>query len=81
MVILLCLIDEYSIMIITDCLHYILQALRHVPITSDDMDVKLVSAIYVNRASTMHVSLLFTCLHNMNSRQICALLVLSLISI
>ncbi|OQU91535.1 uncharacterized protein LOC8065191 isoform X2 [Sorghum bicolor] len=30
------------------------QALRHVPITSDDMDVKLVSAIYVNRASTMH---------------------------
>ncbi|KAL6642854.1 hypothetical protein ACP70R_021035 [Stipagrostis hirtigluma subsp. patula] len=30
------------------------QALRHVPISSAGMDVNLVAAIYVNRASTMH---------------------------
>ncbi|CAD6205517.1 unnamed protein product [Miscanthus lutarioriparius] len=37
-----------------EALGYYSQALRHVPINSDGMDVKLVSAIYVNRASTMH---------------------------
>jgi hypothetical protein len=58
------LVDEYSIMIITDYLQHILQALRHVPVNPVIMDVNLVSAIYINRASTMHVSLPSTCLLN-----------------
>ncbi|CAN6310535.1 unnamed protein product, partial [Urochloa humidicola] len=37
-----------------EALRFYSQALRHVPINSDGMDVNLVSAIYVNRASTMH---------------------------
>ncbi|CAL4934275.1 unnamed protein product [Urochloa decumbens] len=37
-----------------EALRFYSQALRHVPINSDGMDVNLASAIYVNRASTMH---------------------------
>ncbi|PVH31634.1 hypothetical protein PAHAL_9G195700 [Panicum hallii] len=37
-----------------EALGFYSQALRHVPTNSDGMDVNLVSAIYANRASTMH---------------------------
>ncbi|RCV42212.1 hypothetical protein SETIT_9G198400v2 [Setaria italica] len=37
-----------------EALRFYSQALRHVPINPDRMDVNLVSAIYINRASTMH---------------------------
>ncbi|KAL6906538.1 hypothetical protein ACP4OV_004139 [Aristida adscensionis] len=37
-----------------EALRFYSQALRHVPISSDGVDVNLVAAIYVNRASTMH---------------------------
>ncbi|KAF8672483.1 hypothetical protein HU200_049697 [Digitaria exilis] len=37
-----------------EALRFYSQALRHAPINSDGIDVNLVSAIYVNRASTMH---------------------------
>jgi hypothetical protein len=41
------------------------QALRNVPICSDEVDVNLVVAIYVNRASTMHkLGLLEECLRD-----------------
>ncbi|KAK3156871.1 hypothetical protein QOZ80_2AG0113190 [Eleusine coracana subsp. coracana] len=43
------------------------QALRNVPINSDQMDVNLVAAIYVNRASAMHKLGLFEeCLRDCN---------------
>nr|CAB3494242.1 unnamed protein product [Digitaria exilis] len=37
-----------------EALRFYSQALRHAPINSDGINVNLVSAIYVNRASTMH---------------------------
>ncbi|XP_062200888.1 uncharacterized protein LOC133903496 [Phragmites australis] len=50
-----------------EALGFYSQALRSVPISSDGMDVNLVAAIYVNRASTMHkLGLLEECLRDCN---------------
>ncbi len=52
------------VLMIANCFSLLLQALRYFPISPDGTDASLIATLYVNRASTMHVSLSFTCLHS-----------------